>query len=535
MSSIKAELELSASNNSVFGGSFCNDLLLYTTTSNQSIYIGPSNTTFIGITASNILVSGDIIPTSNIVYNLGSSNNRFKDLYLSGTTIQLGSTLISRDTMSGGVQFLDSVSGSNQSIIASSIQLGSSSNSVVITYNSNTNSVAFGSYSNGSNVGETSGGGGGWSNNGSNIFALAPSNVAIGKSNAGYALDVVGDINFSGILRQSGVAYIGSQWSNNSTNVFLLGSNVGIGTSNPSERLDIRGANAKFGCNAYVMNNLGIGKSNPIATLDVNGTFGLTGAAILSNTLNVIGHITASSNVVVMGNVGINNSNPQTTLDIIGTTSFRGPIQMNNTLAIKGLQVSMSDGTMTNITTSSVQGLSNDTAGMILSVASNNTNTNFRFVGNTTEIVRITGSGNVGIGTTTPAFQLDLSTDNARKSTTTTWLTSSDERVKVNIENADLDICYSNIKSINLKRFQWNSNFYPNVNDRNVIGWIAQDVQLIYPNSIRETEEFGFSNFLSLDTDIIVKTMYGALRKTIDIVEAQAITISNLESRINLQ
>jgi hypothetical protein len=43
----------------------------------------------------NINVTGDIIPGANITYNLGSSTNRFKDLWLSGNTIQLGNSTIS--------------------------------------------------------------------------------------------------------------------------------------------------------------------------------------------------------------------------------------------------------------------------------------------------------------------------------------------------------------------------------------------------------------------------------------------------------
>ncbi|MDZ7587167.1 MAG: hypothetical protein U0946_05385, partial [Patescibacteria group bacterium] len=42
------------------------------------------------------------------------------------------------------------------------------------------------------------------------------------------------------------------------------------------------------------------------------------------------------------------------------------------------------------------------------------------------EVMRITSAGNVGIGTTNPGAQLDLSTDSARKLTTTTWSTGSD-------------------------------------------------------------------------------------------------------------
>lgn len=42
-------------------------------------------------------VSGDIVPDTDITYDLGSTTNRFRDLYLSGNTINLGDATISAD------------------------------------------------------------------------------------------------------------------------------------------------------------------------------------------------------------------------------------------------------------------------------------------------------------------------------------------------------------------------------------------------------------------------------------------------------
>jgi len=49
----------------------------------------------------------------------------------------------------------------------------------------------------------------------------------------------------------------------------------------------------------------------------------------------------------------------------------------------------------------------------------------------------VTSVGNVGIGVTNPGAQLDLSTDSARKLSTTTWATGSDFRIKQNIRNLE--------------------------------------------------------------------------------------------------
>ena len=52
-------------------------------------------------------VRGHIVPDQNIAYDLGSASNRFRDLYLSGTTIDLGGTTIS--VSAGKINFSDPV------------------------------------------------------------------------------------------------------------------------------------------------------------------------------------------------------------------------------------------------------------------------------------------------------------------------------------------------------------------------------------------------------------------------------------------
>jgi hypothetical protein len=44
----------------------------------------------------NLILNANIIPRSNVIFNLGNTTNRFKDLWLSGTSIYLGNSNISR-------------------------------------------------------------------------------------------------------------------------------------------------------------------------------------------------------------------------------------------------------------------------------------------------------------------------------------------------------------------------------------------------------------------------------------------------------
>ena len=51
----------------------------------------------------NATVGGHLIPTADVTYDLGSSSFRFRDVYLSGSTINLGGATISQDAGSGTI------------------------------------------------------------------------------------------------------------------------------------------------------------------------------------------------------------------------------------------------------------------------------------------------------------------------------------------------------------------------------------------------------------------------------------------------
>jgi hypothetical protein len=111
-------------------------------------------------------------------------------------------------------------------------------------------------------------------------------------------------------------------------------------------------------------------------------------------------------------------------------------------------------------------------------------------------------AGSIGVGMPTPAYQLQLSTDSAGKPSTNTWTVVSDERIKDDIELANLDLCYEAIKNIPLKRFKWKDEVYSSeqVSDRRKLGWIAQDVEAVFPKAVR-IKEFKYNQVFE---DVIV-------------------------------
>jgi alpha-tubulin suppressor-like RCC1 family protein len=122
--------------------------------------------------------------------------------------------------------------------------------------------------------------------------------------------------------------------------------------------------------------------------------------------------------------------------------------------------------------------------------------------------------GSLALGVQNPSlYQLDLSTDNARKLTTTTWSTGSDMRIKSDIQSANLARCSEIIDALDLKYFEWSPDI--DVKDRHSLGWIAQDVEQFFPNSVRTAPAHGIADFKNLNSDQLIKAMYGALKNMI--------------------
>jgi len=202
----------------------------------------------------------------------------------------------------------------------------------------------------------------------------------------------------------------------------------------------------------------------------------------------------------------------------------------SGTLSIPRISLSSTNNNALSITNSSSTGLSNmvfntNNAGWEMGARGSGAfapslfyiyNSSFRFVINST--------GNIGLGTTSPAYQLELSTDSAGKPSTNTWTVSSDERVKEDIEDADIDICYDNVKNLKLKYFKWKDEFIDDhsIEDRHKLGWIAQEVETVLPKAVTTTnnDKDEIEDFKSLNSDQIIACMYGAIQKLIEKVES---------------
>jgi hypothetical protein len=152
--------------------------------------------------------------------------------------------------------------------------------------------------------------------------------------------------------------------------------------------------------------------------------------------------------------------------------------------------------------------------------------------------------GNVGIGTTTPEYTLDVrgaiysSTGGYTSSTLTKWSVLSDRRIKENIVKASYDKCLENVKNIELYNFNFKDNCV-NTNDRHQLGFIAQEVQQVYPKAVEVSKmivnlEQQIDDLLTLNITQIDYTLYGAVKSLIEKIENIKIKLEHIKTTYDI-
>lgn len=124
------------------------------------------------------------------------------------------------------------------------------------------------------------------------------------------------------------------------------------------------------------------------------------------------------------------------------------------------------------------------------------------------------------------------------------WAHDSDERIKEKIELGNTSLCLKNINDVPVKRYAY-KNFADKYADKHQLGFIAQDLEKVYPklvftNDVREfdnpdnpSEKIKIENFKSIEREPLIPVLWGGVQELSKIINEMQNRISELEKEIS--
>ena len=315
--------------------------------------------------------------------------------------------------------------------------------------------------------------------------------IGIGSGSPNNALDIIGDTNITGvykkddrdvildtsnyILSTSNIIinrlgdYLPYTWIINSQNFnlnYTLG-NVGIGTTEPKKKLHVMHPSGELlrietntdssgsGGNQVSGFEFGVPSLNTATRSKITSTTYASGASDASDASDLQFSTVSSANnsslkliISPIGNIGIGTPNPLNILQIGNAGRLRIANNISDYTIIGTADIDDTTNTKIELSGNTRGGTGSSQSGNI-SYTATNTDGYHKFVTNSTEErLRITSSGNVGIGTTNPDQLLTLYGNNAKfKIKNSGAAAAPNKSVAINLENGNEGewiICNSN-------------------------------------------------------------------------------------------
>ena len=258
-----------------------------------------------------------------------------------------------------------------------------------------------------------------------------------GATGSGGAV-LLGGITANGVTSQWAIKSLMTTTTASGTADLAFATRAATGDTSLTERMRI-----------LVNGNVGIGTTNPSAKLDVVGNLLLSGQSTASQYINV----------------GYGRSgNGFSYIDFVGDTTYSPGLRL-----IRGDAGANTQSSLQHRGTGDLQLFAYEAAPIV-------------FYSSSAERMRITSTGNVGIGTASPAYQLQLSTDSAAKPTTNTWTIASDARLKTVL--GDYEKGLDAICALRPVRYKYNGFGGMVADGKEHISIVAQEAQEVFPECI---------------------------------------------------
>lgn len=326
---------------------------------------------------------------------------------------------------------------------------------------------------------------------------------------------------------------------------------VGIGTNTPKSKLDVEGgltigadyagSTAAPSNGAIIQGNVGIGSITPQSKLSVDG-----GIAIGTSLAN---YFPAPTNgAIIEGKVGIGTLYPQSKLDVEGGLTIGATYAGTNAAPANGaiIQGKVGIGTTSPSSSLHIEGgtdVSLTGVGYIIlgdesgtNIAMDNNEIMCRSNGAESDIYIQQDGGRVAIGSTgVPTHILHI--DGQGRSASAFWATTSDQRVKKNV-NSLPNTSLQKIMQLRPVTYQWMDNYakaFKGLKQNNT-GFISQELEQVFPEMIEKVEEkFGdetISDFKLLNLSDLPIHIVKAMQEQQMQIEAQKQQLEKLQNEL---